>query len=324
MFRFSDFSIMKTTKILLLALFLVCHGTMLTAATVVTEYQFAPNGNWFANPPQPPNPGAGDVSLIPLTDNPSHVPVGNMYNYRTTTPIANGAFGPFGPFGFAGPGLNLMLQNRNFALDGTGTSVDTLALRSQAGRLTMRTSAAEGGGGSSLLAWSTSANTSLSGVDFVLSIGPNSGSGGVADWEDGMRLAIQDTNDNWYLSNWASNGKVPLGSTDPAIPGTLSGIHLIDLTNETWSPFTPATSSSSSLVEFNAGSATFSAFAGQAKAFGFYVQDVQLELPGGATEFRMRMNGFQVLANPVAIPEPSSLLALGLGSCLLARRRRGG
>ncbi len=312
------------SPVLAVALLLSYGTSQASAATVVTEYQFNPNGDWFADPPQPPNPGAGDVNLIPLTDNASHVQVGNMYNYRTTTPIADGAFGPFGASGFAGPGLNLMVQSRNFALNGSGTSVGTLALRSNAGRLTMRTDASNGGGGSSMLAWSSSANTSLNGVDFLLSIGPNSGSGGVADWEDGMRLAIQDTSDNWYLSNWASNGKVPLGSTDSPIPGTLSGIHQINLTNETWSPFTPATSSSNSLVAFDAGSATFSVFAGQAKAFGFYVQDVNLEQPGGTTEFRMRMNGFQVLANPVAIPEPSSALLLSLAGIVGAglRRRR--
>ncbi len=85
-----------------------------------------------------------------------------------------------------------------------------------------------------MLGWSRKAPTSLGDLDFALSIGPSGNADeGNASWEEGMRLAIQDTSGDWYLSNWASNGKIPLGETDPPLTGTSSGIHLISLSGET-------------------------------------------------------------------------------------------
>ncbi len=306
----------QITPLLTVALLLSGGGSLVSGATIVTQYQYNPNGDWFAEPSQPPNPPGGDFNLVPYTTNAGHAAVNNMYNYASAVPIQDGSFGALGPSGFSGPGLDYIIQSRNTPIDGTNGS--QLILRDAAGRLTLRTQGVANSDGMSLLAWSSAPNTMLHGVDFLLSIGPSSGGGGPADYTDGgMRVAVQDTNDNWFLSNWSSNGKAPVDWTDPTIAGTLSGLHVINLTTETWAPFTPATTGSGNLIEFNAGQ-TFAAFSGEAKAFGYYVQKTSA---GG---FRMRMNGFQVLANPVTVPEPSSAMLLSISGIVAAglRRRR--
>ena len=301
---------MKPTRLLAAALLLPCCTSIVSASTIVTQYQFNPNGDWFADPPVAPVPGVGDIDLIPYTSNQTHTAVNNIYNYATTSAITSTQIS-----GISGPGLNFVVQARNAPIDANNNS--SLILRSNNGRLAIRNQAVSGGGLTEF-GWSTAAPTGLTDLTYFLSIGPASGAGGIAGWEDGMRLAMQDTGGNWYLSNWTSNGKVPIGSVDPAISGTLAGLYGISLATETWAPYTPANSGSGALVTFDAGSAVFSPYLGDAQAFGFFVQQHLTDNGVVAGEFRSRMQGFQVQY----IPEPGSALLLGLGTVFLARRRR--
>lgn len=296
---------MKTTRLLAIALALPFGASLASAATIVTQYQFNPNGDWFADPPAAPVPGVGNIDLIPHT---SSANANNIHNYATTSAITSTTISQPG---ISGPGLNLMVQTRGAPLIG-GTSAASLYLRNNNGRLAYR-SPIVGGGGSTLLAWSSSASVALTGLTYHLSLGPSGGTGGVAQWEDGMRLALQDTGGNWHLSDWTSTGQTPVGGTAP-VTGTAAGLFEINLDQVEWAAYSAASLDSGALNTFDAGSAAFAPFLGDAQAFGFFMQQHLDNVENN--ELRVRMQGFQV------IPEPTPALLLGLGSVFLGSRRR--
>ncbi len=278
------------------------------SADVVTEYQWTSGGSdWFAEPSQAPFSGLpAEVSLDRYTDVTNN---SGIRNYASNTLIGNGITAdggfPVAINGFLGPGLTFVVQNSGEDFGAAGTN---FRLRQQRGRFNVRNR--DLSSGMTMFGWSSSAPTKLADLDFALAIGP----AGQAPplYQEGLRLVIQDTSDQWYLSNWSSNGKTPVGGEAP-VTGTATGVHLVDLDTETWAAYAPASLSSNSLACSTPVRRLFQVLVGASRRSAFsHSMMVAIQLFGsmGFESFRIRLSFRNLVRHSQFVSAASSLLGL--------------
>jgi len=275
---------MKITNLLAAVLLFPCCASLVSAASIVTQFQWG-DGSSEVFGPTPVIPVAAPASVDLVKE--SNVQTnGAIRNYVAKSPgvVTNGILDESGNAisDVRGPGLSYILQT-------SGADVFSFILRSNVRRLNPR---ARFGTGTTQLFWSEAAAvTNLLGLTWELSIGPGS-----QGYQEGIRAAIQDTAGNWLIGMTASGD-------------TTEGLQTINLETEMWAPYTPADLAATSLVTFDSAGASFATFTGDVQAFGFFSQNTG--------DVNWRINGFQV----TAVPEPGSVALLGFASLGLFLRR---
>ncbi len=255
------------------ALLAISSATSVSAAGVIlTEFRWAANpdvSDIYADGGTPINPPAAGRATTDLFGIGTATVNSGIFNYVNTAAGINSSIVSDGSI--VGPGLSSILQNK-------AEAPVNYRLRKNARRLNSR--AGSGSNGSTGLFYLNASAPSLDNLRFDLSMGPGS-----QNYQDGLRFALQDTSNDWWLSDFSTGNDA-------------EGLHSQILSSLQWAAYTPATTSSSTLANFIDGqpAPTFSTFSGAVQAFGiFYEHDGDNSSIGGSTDVQYRTNGFRVV-----------------------------